>query len=333
MGEMTDHPSSAPAQTTLITGASGFVGQAAVRAARAKGHAVIALYRRTLPEVWANDPGITPLQLDLSAPDAPEALRAALVGVDGVIHAAAHLGEDAQAIRSDTAQGTAHLLQALDGHPARLVLVSSIAVYDTSALSPGATVTEDSPLVDPTAARDPYSASKRAQEIQVSAARPDHWALRPGAIYGPDRTWHALMGFWASKVFVLIDGGGPLPLCHVDHVGQALVAAAETPVSGTIALNVIDDDCPTRTAFVRSHKRLAGWPRLVLPVPYGLWLGLARALRPLGHRLPGLLREPILRARLMPLSYPNARLRARLGGQDAAPFDDMLARSLVNVTV
>ena len=66
---------------------------------------------------------------------------------------------------------------------------------------------------------------------------------------------------------------------------------------------------------------------MTIPVPYSLWMGLAQVLRPIARKLPGLLRVPVLRARLMPLSYPNTALRHALGGQDDAPLEDMLKRS------
>ena len=93
-------------------------------------------------------------------------------------------------------------------------------------------------------------------------------------------------------------------------------------------LNVIDDDTPTRRRYLSAHRRLAGWPKLTLPVPWRLWLGLAQVLSPFGAQLPGLLRPSILRRRAMPLSWPNTALRSILGGQDSAPFEEMLRRSL-----
>ena len=121
---------------------------------------------------------------------------------------------------------------------------------------------------------------------------------------------------------------GALPLAHVTQVAKALVSAALTAPEGVEALNVVDDDLPTRGRFVAAHRRAAGWPRVALSLPWTAWLGLARALRPVSAHLPGLLREPVLRARILPLQWPNTALRARLGGQDDAPFEEMLRRSL-----
>lgn len=309
----------------LITGAAGFVGRACVAEARLQGLDVVAVVRGNAPGDWAADPGITAIRADLAMPDSVDILRHAMPGVTAVIHAAAHLGGDAAQHGADTLNATAHVMQATG--QARLVLVSSIAVYDTMRLSPGDALTESTPLENPDQARDAYTAAKLRQEALCQKVG-SLWIMRPGAIYGPGRTWHALNGFWAGKLHVQIGSEGHLPLCHVDHVARALVQAALTDPGGQQVLNVIDDDLPTRAQLLRAHKRLTGWPRLSLTVPYRVWLIMARMLKPLGDARPGLLREPILRARLMPLRYPNTALRNALGGQDAAPFEDMLARSL-----
>ncbi|KRS11895.1 epimerase [Roseovarius atlanticus] len=312
----------------LITGASGFIGQASVRAARARGLEVFAIYRSTLPPDWADDAGITPLRIDLSDDTAGAALVDALDHVDAVIHAAAHLGGDADAHDRDTVAATQTLLAVLSDKPLRLVHVSSIAVYDPMTLADGDTVTEETAQDNPETARDAYTAGKLRQEELIIAAGQPTWLMRPGAVYGPGRTFHPLLGFWVSKLFVCIDGGGELPHTHVDHTAEALVAAACTDPGGVRALNVLDDDRPTRIRFVRTHRRIAGWPHLVLPLPYRFWLMTARLLRPLAPRLPGLLQEPILRARLMPLQWPNTALRSALGGKDQTDFAGMLQASI-----
>lgn len=309
-----------------ITGANGFVGRACVAEARRRNAAVIAYYRTAPDPAWSADDAITAVQVDLSAPDASEVLRATLADAQAVIHAAAHMGGDAAAHLGDTILPTTAVLDAMTTQ--RLVLVSSIAVYDTMALVPGAALTEECALETEDTARDSYTQAKLAQERLVNTARCPAWILRPGAIYGPGRTWHALMGFWASKLHVSIASAGQLPLVHVDHVAQSLVQAAHTPPDHNGPLNVVDDDLPTRAHFLTRHRALTGWPRLNISVPYGLWHAMTRLLSPVSRALPGLFREPILRARMMPLRYPNTALRAALGGQDTAPFDQMLTQSV-----
>lgn len=324
----------------VVTGASGFVGAACVAEARARSLHVYALCRAAPRPEWQGDDGITPVQLDLTAPEAAQRLAEVLGHGTALIHAAAHLGGDPQALARDTVGATGTVLAARRQAGARMVLISSLAVYDTDLLSPGDALTEDSPLIalpddalfDPDAAilaaRDPYAGAKRLQEMMLTGeAAGGAWILRPGAIWGPGRSWHGLMGFWASKLFVTIGSDGELPLSHVDHVAWAAVEAALTPTPGVAALNVFDDDRPTRARFLKAHRRCHGWPRLNLTVPFGAWLGLVRLVRPVSARLPGLFREPILRARMMPLRFPNSRLRGTLGGEDRDTFEGMMART------
>lgn len=311
----------------LITGAGGFIGRATLAQARRRGLEVVAVVRGHVPGEWASDPGIQVLHADMADPSCIPALTSALENCGGAIHAAAHLGGDEVAIKADTLRATAHLLDALP-EEMPLVLVSSIAVYDTMALSPGDVLDESAPLNTETTAQDPYSRAKLAQETLCRATDRPLWLIRPGAVYGSGRSWHALNGFWAGPLLVRIDSAGELPLCHVTHLGRTLVDAAVTAPQGVRMVNVIDDDRPTRARFCATHKRLSGWPRAMLPVPYGLWLDLARALSPVRGNLPGLLREPVLRARMMPLRYPNTALRSALGGADLAPFEEMLASSV-----
>lgn len=312
----------------LITGANGFVGRAAVAEARKQGIEVVAVFRRTALPEWADDTGISPQQADLSDANSAALLRGHMGTVGAVIHAAAHMGGNADKHADDTVRGTQTVLDALHGSDARLVLVSSIAVYDTQQLEPGTALTEDCPLEDPNHARDPYTQAKLLQEKLCAATGHPLWLMRPGAVYGPDRTWHALMGFWAFKLHVQINSDGQLPLVHVDHLAQSLVSATRAEPHSVQRLNIVDDDLPTRARFLTAHRKMTGWPRLVLPLPYGFWLRFVRLFGPVSGSLPGLLQEPIVRARLMPLSYPNTALRAVLGGADSAPFEDMLSDSL-----
>ena len=312
----------------LITGASGFVGSAALRAARDQGFEVIALYRGLPHAAWEDDLGITAVKLDLTAADATERLSLLVNEVGSIIHAAAHLGDDAAAHDCVTLGGTQALLSALENWRGTFVLVSSIAVYDTVALAPGDALDETCALTTAQKARDAYSKAKLTQEALVQEAMPDAWLIRPGAVWGAGRTWNALLGFWAAKVFVQIGKDGALPLVHVDHLGETLIRAAQKEPKGTVSINVVDDDLPDRRRFVSVHKTLTGWPRFVLPITYDVWLKLARLLRPISAGLPGLFQEPIIRARLMPLRYPNAALRATLGGKDHAPFEEMMAQSI-----
>ncbi len=319
--------------TLAITGANGFLGRACVAEARRRSLPVIAIYRSKPLADWAGDTGITPLQLDLTAPDAADRLIAALPEGGAIIHAAAHLGDDPQSVARDTLQATRAVHAAWRQNQARMVLISSLAVYDTDRLSPGDALTEATPLIPlpstPAEARDAYAGSKRLQEAIFldDDAFQDGWILRPGALWGAGRTWHALQGFWASRLFVTIGSKGELPLAHVDLAARIAVKAACTPTSRPDVLNVFDDDRPTRARFLRAHRRCHGWPRLNISIPFGLWRSLTKVLKPISGHLPGLFQDSILRARLMPLRYPNTGMRSAFPGEDADTFEGLMSRT------
>lgn len=308
----------------LITGAAGFIGRAAVADARGRGIDVVAVVRGRAPKVWAKDAGITVCTCDLSDPDT-SALADAMQGVDAVIHAAAHMGGDADQHDGDTVKATQTVLNAMAvAQVKRLVLVSSISVYDTMALPIGATLTEDCPLENPAQARDAYVRAKLLQEdLCLRAARDQRltlWRLRPGAVFGPRRLWNAHLGVRIGPVLLRVGGSGQVPLCHVTRCGWALVQAALTDGGGV--LNILDEDLPDRSRFLRALGH-TGWPTVVIPLPWQVLMPIAKALdRP---SLPGLLRAPVLRARMTPLRYSNKAMRKALGGRQARPFEVLMS--------
>ncbi|WP_169795943.1 NAD-dependent epimerase/dehydratase family protein [Pseudoponticoccus marisrubri] len=318
----------------VVTGAGGYLGRACVAEARRQGLFVLALHRSRPDPAWSGDARVQALQGDLTDPEIHVALQE-LPNDTAFIHAAGHMGDDPKALALDTISATAFLPIR---QTQRLVLISSLAVYDTDRLSPGDTLNEASPLLPvpvdwemaPTetirSASSPYAMAKRLQETVhgPQAALRACWVLRPGAIWGPGRSWHALQGFWAGKLHVTIGSDGALPLAHLDNVAQAAVTAALRDSDGCEAINVFDDDCPTRARFLQAHRAAYGWPRLNVTIPYTAWAAAIRPCRPFAHRLPGLFRETTLRARMMPIRCPNTRLRQRLGGGQPG-FETLLA--------
>ncbi|ANT60170.1 hypothetical protein AYJ57_07215 [Salipiger sp. CCB-MM3] len=327
MGALSSQTAGAGTARILLTGATGFVGRAVLAEARVQGVELVAVLRAAPPEGWAQMKGVTLCRADLSDPACVSELRKAAEGCSAVIHAAAHLGGDAEAVEAATIDGTRHLLQALDGLPLHLVLVSSIAVYDTARLSPGDAVTEKLPLEAVQTARDPYVAGKLAQEDLCRASGLPLWILRPGAIFGEGRTWNAHLGPALGPLLIRVGTKGELPLAHVGHVAKRLLQAARRAPGATQVLNIVDPDRPDRTRFLRAHAG-SGWPKLVLPLPWPLWLAAARILSPLRAHLPGLLRVAPLKARMMPLRYPDRALLSALGPLSLPRFETLMARAL-----
>lgn len=311
------------ALTLLITGATGYVGRATVAEARAKGHAVIAVTRSadTVPGGWRQDDGIDVLVSDLA-----EGLRldAACSRADVVLHLAASMSGDVAAHARDTLAATQRLLAAMP-ESGKLVHLSSIAVYDMTRAAPGDMITETSPLLTEASAADTYAKAKLAQEALVQAAAQDSGLgvtiLRAGAVFGPERLWNAHMGLQKAGVLLRMAAQGEMPLAHVSTCAQALIAAAEHPATGPI--NVLDEDLPDRRRYL---KALRTGPRLTVPLGWRWVLPVAGiATRLAGpERVPGLLNPAVLRARFLPVSYDNSRMREVLGLRQAHGFEALM---------
>lgn len=285
-----------------ITGASGFIGRATVAAALQAGLEVVAVQRSAV----ALGAGVTPVAIDLGSDAAVPALVGALDRVDAVIHLAAAMSGDAREHARLTIGGTARLTRAMaEAGTRRLILASSIAVFDTSHVPIGGKLTDDCPLVTPEAPRDAYSGAKVAQENLAKAADLDSLAiLRPGIVYDADHLWNAHLGMGVGPVLFRIGGDDPLPMCHVDHCAAALVQATMQQVA--CASVVIDRNLPTRGEVIDVLRR-SGWPKMVVPVSWRAVSGLAKGLRKQRNTLPGLLREEVLRQRILPMRYDFTR--------------------------
>jgi len=209
--------------------------------------------------------------------------------------------------------------------------VSSITVYDATALAKGATLTEATPLDEAPFRRDVYAQSKITQEARFREAAEDGtfalFVARPGAVYGPDRLMNGHIGVGFGPVLFRIGADGEVPLCHIDTCATALVAAAGLrPRGAWEAINLVDDDRPSRTRFVAA-LRASGWPRAVIPLPR-ICLTAPRALLPDHPILPGLLRPAIEAARLKPLKYSNKRLHDRLEGVTMIAFEEGMRQAI-----
>ncbi|MCH2094774.1 MAG: NAD(P)-dependent oxidoreductase [Rhodobacteraceae bacterium] len=322
-----------PVKTVMITGASGFIGRATVAEARARGLAVRAVVRSSEVPEWSNDSGIEVIRADLSDPTQAMKLTHAM-DVDALVHAGSSMSGSPVTQEADTIHATRTLLDAMriaPVRPSRVVVISSLAVYDTLCVPMGGVVTETTPMEEIGSARDPYVRGKLAQEaLFVEAAGKDGfqlWVMRPGVVYGPGRVWNAHIGFGSGNWLFRVGTTGQVPVCHVDLCAEALVTAAQTQTADISSLNVIDEDLPDRNRFIET-LRASGWSKRVVPVPWQVLMPVARALEPMGKRVPGLLRPAVLKARMSPLRYDGSALRSRLGVRQTKPFEALMQSAI-----
>lgn len=312
----------------LVTGAAGFLGRHAVAALVRRGHVVRAF------DLAGAGPGASSW-VEAVRGDACDRgdLARACAGVDAVVHLAARMSGDGAEVVRTAADGTARLVEAMrDAGARRLVLASSLSVYDWAAA--GEVLDEDSPLERRPEERDPYTAAKLLQEriAREGCARAGIalTVLRPAILWGAGREYPATVGQRLGPVHVVVAASRPLPTAHVENAADAFAAAVEAP-AGEGTFNVVDADAPTAGQFVRDHLRRSG--RFGVPVSgsYALGLGavaaLSRLASPLRIPLPGFAHPARFAARYRPLRVAGTRIGVALGWRPPLSYAQCLDRT------
>lgn len=314
--------------TTLITGASGFLGGAL--AASSQGQ-VLALGRDAQRcAQMAERLGIPVLPLDLAAPEAAETLirLAKAAGVRRIVHAAALTAPWGKPVAYHRANvmGTQTILQVAEAIKAeRVVHISTSAVYFRFADHEAAS--EITPL--PTAC-NPYVASKRmAEDVALLAGCV---VLRPQAFYGAGdrvRAPRLLRGMRSGPLPLLNGGRAAIDLTHVDDVVTAVWAALAASKAQGRVFNISGGTAlPIREVVEALAERCAVMPRwrklplsLVMAAARGMELSAAST-----GKEPRLTRFDVgLFAYRQTLDLSQAK--AVLGWQPKISFDDGLART------
>ena len=245
-------PQEAIRQSLLITGGSGFIGQA--------------LIKRLADQ---------PLRLASRADAA--AWHKALVGITTVVHLAArvHVMHDASAdplaaFRAVNVDGTLTLArQAAAAGVKRFVFVSSVKVTGEYTL-PGKAFTE-ADAADP---QDAYGVSKHEAELGLRQIAGESGMevviIRPPLVYGP--------GVKANFAALMraVQGGWPLPLGAVhnrrslvalDNLVDFIVTCLSHPQAANQTFLVSDGNDLSTPELVRGLTRAAGVSARLLPVP------------------------------------------------------------------
>jgi 2-alkyl-3-oxoalkanoate reductase len=260
----------------LVTGATGLVGSHIVELLVREGWSVRGLARSETSKRRVRSLGAEPIDGDVLRPDA---LRAASRGVDTIFHTAAAITEGGgwESYRRLNIDGTAAMIVAAEVSGARLLHVSSVAVYGSTGRynAEGNKTSEDSPL-GALPERSHYARSKRESEEMVMDAhrRGRIWAtaVRPSVIYGPrDRQFVPRMARALSLGVMPVIGGGvsTLSVVHAANVAEGALRAVTTDAAAGRAYNVANDFDVTVRDFFRLGAE--GLGRNVRLVPIPLW--------------------------------------------------------------
>jgi nucleoside-diphosphate-sugar epimerase len=261
----------------LVTGGSGLIGSAVVRALLQRGHEVRLLARRA-DEAAAEYPGgVQPVS---AAIDDDDALQVATHGCDAIIHLAGILTEEPPAATYEKVNvgGTAKLLKAAaEAGAPFFVFVSSLGA--------------DRGGTD-------YHQSKRAAEEHVRAYAGPWLILRPGNVYGPgDETVSLLLKMLRSLPAVPVVGEADQKFQPLwcDDFGEALAQAVERRELAGRTLELSGPEVTTTADLLQRLAHLTDRPAETVSFPTTLAqagtallekVGGERALRALGFSNP-----------------------------------------------
>ncbi len=260
------------AQSVLVSGATGFVGQALVDALRTQQRQVRRALRKTAPGNTTDDIIVGDIGPDTD-------WRPALQGIDCVVHLAARthvLQESAAdpltAYRCINVGGTRQLAQqAAAAGVRRFVFLSSIKVTGES--------TGEHPFTanDAPQPQDAYGITKREAEDVLRQIGADTGMeiviLRPPLVYGPGVKGNFL------RLLRAVARGTPLPLASINnrrslvYVGNlvdAIITCMDSPAAAGKTFLVSDSEDVSTPALIRRLAAALGMPPRLLPCPPAL---------------------------------------------------------------
>lgn len=258
-------PSLADPMRVFITGGTGFVGPAVVRAVRDAGHDVTLLVHKSRGPFSESDPGITFVEGDVTD---PQSLAVAIPGHDAVIHLVAIR-------RAFPAKGIT--FERMHTEAARNVVEASKEARVTRFLLMSASGVE----MDQTG----YQRTKLEEEALVKASGIPWTIFRPTFVTGEGEA--GVQGFdqefadVVRKAPILPSfGGGDFTLQPVARrdvaVAFARALTEEKAIGKTYFL--AGPDRLTWNEYLRKVSDLIGVKRVLAPVPLGLVLPVAKAL-------------------------------------------------------
>lgn len=221
----------------LVTGASGYIGNAVAKAFRNAGHRVLGLVRTENAANLLKQSEIEPVIGELSK---PEIFAKAARDSNVLVHCA--FENSKEGILKD-----ARALEAMLGYlkennlPKVFIYTSGIWVYGPT----GSAVADESTPLHPI---ELVKWRPIREEMALQAA--SQWIkpiiIRPGLVYGGSG---GLTGLWfqsaqQGSIVLFGDGSNHLSMIHVEDLAELYVAAAEQEL-GPLILNAVDGHYPT----------------------------------------------------------------------------------------
>jgi nucleoside-diphosphate-sugar epimerase len=321
---------------SLVTGATGFLGSHIADHLVQRGETVRALVRPTSDTAYLETLGVELVRGDVTDEGS---IIAAANGVATVYHAAATVTDWAPwtEFAPVTIQGTKNVLSAAARADAKLLHVSTDAVYALSALR--GVVTEESPLERRFGPFDYYRRSKSVAEPPVRDARKQERVeasiVRPGLLLGErdQAIFPGMVAFLKGGASVYIGNGhNRLPFVYVGDVAEACILAATNPAATGAIYNVASDEVVTQRDLLQTIAEATGLkaPRRSLPVAaaYPIAFVMQMASVATGRRTrPALTRYGVA---LLALDYREdiTKIRTELGWEPTIRLAEAISRTM-----
>ena len=250
----------------LVTGAGGFFGRRIADALAARGYSVRGVAR-------VPDPRVPSVREWVSADLSRDVPRAALDGVEVVVHAAAATSGGKAAHQRHSVDASRNIVRAM--HAAgvrRLIYISSISVLEPPH-TPWEIQNEGTPLAQHAERLGPYTWGKTEAERVVATEAADLGIevriIRPAALVDlaapdmPGLLGKRLYGNWHLG---LGRPGLPFAWCDVRRAGEVVAWYARNFAAAPAVLNLWDPAYPKRRDAVRAF-RARGWRGRMVWVP------------------------------------------------------------------
>jgi len=304
----------------LLTGATGFVGSAVLRALLAEGQAVRALCRPGGDRRNLEGLDVEVVEGDLTD---RESLARAVAGCTGLYHVAADYRiwvPDAERMRAANVEGTATLLRlAADAGAERLIHTSSVAALGLS--DNGGPADEDTPssLDDMIG---PYKRSKFEADVMVRRMAREEGlpvvVVNPSTPIGPrdikpTPTGRMIVEAASGRMPAFVDTG--LNVVHVDDVAAGHLLAAR---HGTVGERyILGGENLSLHSILQTIATITGRPAPRVRLPHALLMPVAVAAEG-WVRLTGSRREPFLTVDALRMSkkrmfFSSAKAQRDLG--------------------
>lgn len=280
----------------LVTGATGFIGQALVAALLRAGHAVVCASRHP-GGATGGQPHCEPLAVDFAAVPRADWWLPRLAGIDAVVNAVGIL-------REQHGQ-TFHALHAQ----------APIALFEACARAGVPLVVQISALGADAGAQSRYHLTKRAAADALRQLPLRSTIVQPSLVYGDGGASASMFNGMATLPLLALPHGGAMQVqpVHVDDVVDGVLAALDAPPAHTATIAFVGPQPMTLRGFLAALRQQLGLRSAlhVLPLPEGLFLWEAS----LAGRLPGSF-----------LDSETAGMLLRGNTAPAAPFAQRLGR-------